>query len=57
MLLHAVIFQLMNGIVMLLDEAPVGKAALHQATGVLVLTSVINLLVLSRTPRLFVGCI
>lgn len=54
MLMHATIFQVMNGIVMLLDEAPLGKAALHQMSGVLVLTSVVHLLVITRTPHLFV---
>lgn len=39
---------------MLLDEAPVAKAAFHQASGVLVLTSVVYLLALTRAPRLLV---
>ena len=52
MVMHATLFQVFNGVVMLLDGAPLGKAAMHQAFGVVLLSSVIHLLVITRLPLL-----
>jgi heme A synthase len=50
MVLHATIFQLMNGVIMLLDDAPLAKASFHQMTGVMLLSCVIYLMTMTRTP-------
>lgn len=55
MVLHATLFQLMNGIVMLLDDAPLGKAAFHQGTGVILVSAVLHLMVATRAPALRVS--
>ena len=54
MVLHASLFQIANGVIMLLDEAPLGKAAFHQATGVVLLSSIIYLMAITRTPALLI---
>lgn len=50
MVLWATLFQLSNGVIMLLDRAPLEKAALHQFSGVLLLSAAITTLAYTRMP-------